>query len=60
MITRIDEAGVKSFELTEEETQELQETGFVVTDNGYCITCLDGDYQMWEPFDDYSSFTLHR
>ena len=29
--------------LTKEETQELLDTGFVVTDNGYCITMVDDE-----------------
>ena len=48
------------FELTRSETQELEDTGYVVTDNGYCITMdSDGDTQVWKPFLEWSSIQLN-
>ena len=45
--------------LTKEETQELLDTGFVVTDNGYCITMVDDEYTVWKPFTEWSGMKLN-
>lgn len=48
------------FFLTKEETQELEDTGYVVTDNGYCITMdSDGETQVWKPFLEWSGIQLN-
>ena len=48
------------FELTRSETQELEDTGYVVTDNGYCITVdSDGEYVVWKPFYEWSGMKLN-
>lgn len=47
------------FFLTKEETQELLDTGFVVTDNGYCITMIDDEYKVWQPFNEWSGMKLN-
>lgn len=48
------------FELTRSETQELEDTGYVVTDNGYCITMdSDGETQVWKPFLEWSGMKLN-
>ena len=49
-----------SFELTRSETQELEDTGYVVTDNGYCVTMdSDGEIAVWKLFDEYDSLKLN-
>lgn len=60
MLVKYDEFRTPSFELTREETQELEDTGFVVTDDGYCITMLDNQYiRVWKEFDDYDGLKLN-
>lgn len=49
-----------SFELTREETQELEDTGFVITEEGYCITMLDNqDIRVWKEFEEYEGLKLN-
>lgn len=50
---------VPSYELTKEETQELVETGFVVTDDGFCITMMDNQVQVFKEFEDYEGLKLN-
>lgn len=60
MLIKYDEFRTPSFVLTREETQELEDTGFVVTDDGYCITMLDNqDIRVWKEFDDYDRLKLN-
>lgn len=60
MITTFNEYLEPSFELTKEETEELTETGFVVTDDGFCITMMDNHIQVFKEFEDYEGITLYR
>lgn len=42
LVTRNCKTGeVQDIELTKEETQELLETGYVESEEGFCITCTD-------------------
>lgn len=60
MTITFDEFLNPSFELTREETQELEDTGFVITDNGYCVTMLDNqDIRVWKQFEDYDGLKLN-
>lgn len=60
MLTRFNEFLEPSFELTREETQELEDTGFVITDDGYCVTMLDNqDIRVWKEFEEYDGLTLN-
>lgn len=60
MLIKYDEFRTPSFTLTRDETQELEDTGFVVTDDGYCITMLDNqDIRVWKEFDDYDGLKLN-
>ncbi len=60
MTITFDEFLNPSFELTREETQELEDTGFVITDDGYCVTMLDNqDIRVWKEFEDYDGLTLN-
>ena len=60
MLTRFNEDFIPSFELTREETQELEDTGFVITDDGYCVTMLDNqDIRVWKEFEEYDGLTLN-
>lgn len=60
MLTRFNKDLVPSFELTREETQELEDTGFVITDDGICVTMLDNqDIRVWKEFEDYDGLTLN-
>lgn len=60
MITRLNEDLIPSFELTREETQELEDTGFVITDDGICITMLDNqDIRVWKEFEEYDGLKLN-
>ena len=60
MLTRFNKDLVPSFELTREETQELEDTGFVITDDGICVTMLDNqDIRVWKEFEDYNGLTLN-
>lgn len=59
MITRFDKDLVPSYELDEEETRELVETGYVVTD-GMCIVMMDNQITVYKEFEDYDSLKLHR
>lgn len=47
------------FYLTKEETQELEETGYVVTNEDYCIVNIDGDYMVFKLFKEWSGMTLN-
>lgn len=47
------------FYLNEAETQELEETGYVVIDEEYCVVNLDGDYMVFKVFKEWSGMTLH-
>lgn len=61
MIITFDEFLNPSFTLTRDETQELEDTGYVITDNGYCVTVdSDGNYQVWKEFEDYDGLTLYH
>lgn len=60
MITRLNEDLILSFELTREETQELEDTGFVITDDGICVTMLDNqDIRVWKEFEEYDGLKLN-
>lgn len=60
MLTTFDEYLNPSFELTKEETQELEDTGFVITSDGYCITMLDNqDIRVWREFEEYDGLKLN-
>ena len=60
MITRLNEDLIPSFELTREETQELEDTGFVITDDGICVTMLDNqDIRVWKEFEEYDGLKLN-
>lgn len=60
MLTRFNEDFIPSFELTREETQELEDTGFVITDDGYCVTMLDNqDIRVWKEFEEYDGLKLN-
>ena len=60
MITTFNEYLEPSFELTKEETEELVETGYVVTDDGFCITMMDNEIKMYKEFDEYEGLTLYK
>ena len=64
MITHFNEDLVPSYELTKEETQELLETGFVETEDGFCITLLDDgcvkELRVYKEFDEYDGLTLNK
>lgn len=60
MITKLNEDLIPSFELTREETQELEDTGFVITDDGICVTMLDNqDIRVWKEFEEYDGLKLN-
>lgn len=60
MLTRFNEDLIPSFELTREETQELEDTGFVITDDGICVTMLDNqDIRVWKEFEEYDGLKLN-
>lgn len=60
MITKVNEDLIPSFELTREETQELEDTGFVITDDGICVTMLDNqDIRVWKEFEEYDGLKLN-
>ena len=60
MLTRFNEDFIPSFELTREETQELEDTGFVITDDGICVTMLDNqDIRVWKEFEEYDGLKLN-
>ena len=60
MLITYDKNAVPSFELTRSETQELEDTGFVITNEGYCVTMLDNqDITVWKPFEDYDGLKLN-
>lgn len=42
----------KTFTLSNEETQELLDTGFVIVDD-VCITMVDDEFQVWSPMQIY-------
>lgn len=55
---------IPSYELTKEETQELLETGFLETEDGFCITYTnDGcvkEIRVYKEFDEYEGLKLYR
>lgn len=61
MITKYNEFNEPSFELTREETEELEQTGYCVTDEGnYCIAEVgDNQYAMFKLFDDYEAIKFN-
>ncbi len=60
MLTRFNEFLEPSFELTREETQELEDTGFVITGDGFCVTMLDNqDIRVWKEFEEYEGLKLN-
>lgn len=60
MIITFDENLTPSFELTARETQELLDTGFVVTDNGIAVAMLDNEIKVFKEFDEYDGLTLYH
>lgn len=60
MKTTFNEDMIPSFELDEYETYELHETGFVVTEDGFCITYVDGEYTIYKEFDEYDGLKVHH
>ena len=60
MKTTFNEDLIPSYELTKEETQELEDTGFVITDDGICVTMLDNqDIRVWKEFEEYEGLKLN-
>lgn len=60
MKTTFNEYLEPSYELTKEETQELEDTGFVITDDGICVTMLDNqDIRVWKEFEEYEGLKLN-
>lgn len=47
------------FELTREETEELKQTGYVVTGD-YCIVEMDGEVTVYRLFTEWSSLNYAR
>lgn len=62
MITHFNSDLVPSYELTKEETQELLETGFLETDDGFCITYNPEfkEFKIYKEFDEYDGLTLNK
>lgn len=60
MIITFDEHLTPSFELTASETQELRDTGFVVTDQGIAVAMLDDEIKVYKEFDEYDGLTLYH
>ena len=60
MIITFDENLTPSFELTASETQELEDTGFVVTDQGIAVAMLDDEIKVYKEFDEYDGLTLYH
>lgn len=64
MITHFNSDLVPSYELTKEETQELLETGYVETEDGFCITYTDDgcvkELRVYKEFDEYDGLTLYK
>lgn len=56
--------GVQDMELTKEETQELLETGYVESEEGFCITYTDTgitkELRVYKSFEDYDGLKLWR
>ncbi|MCR5112708.1 MAG: hypothetical protein K6A63_02090 [Acholeplasmatales bacterium] len=48
------------FELDELETQELVETGYVETNDGFCITMRDNEITVYKEFEDYDGLKLYK
>lgn len=61
MITKYNEFNEPSFELTRAETQELELTGYCVTEEGnYCIAKVeDNQYAMFKLFDEYTTIKFN-
>ena len=60
MKTTFNNEMVPSFELDKLETQELVETGYVVTDDGFCITMMDNEITVYKEFEEYEGIKLYR
>lgn len=64
MITKLNEYLIPSYELTKEETQELLESGYVETEDGFCITYTDDGFgkeiRIYKEFDEYDGLTLYK
>ena len=60
MKTTFDSEMNPSFELNELETQELIETGYMVTDDGFCIVMQDDEITMYKEFEDYDGIKLYH
>jgi hypothetical protein len=60
MTITFDEHLTPSFELTASETQELRDTGFVVTDQGIAVAMLDDEIKVYKEFDEYDGLTLYH
>lgn len=60
MIITFDEQLTPSFELTASETQELRDTGFVVTDQGIAVAMLDDEIKVYKEFDEYDGLALYH
>lgn len=60
MIITFDEHLTPSFKLTASETQELRDTGFVVTDQGIAVAMLDDEIKVYKEFDEYDGLTLYH
>ena len=60
MLIEYDEYRTPSFKLTRAETQELEDTGFVVTEDGYCVTLdTDGNYKVCKEIEGYYELKLN-
>lgn len=53
---------IPSYELTYEETKQLLETGFLETDDGFCITYDPEfkEFRIYKEFDEYDGLTLNK
>lgn len=64
MITHFNSDLIPSYELTKEETQELLETGYVETEDGFCITYTDSgcvkEIRVYKEFDEYDGLSLYK
>ena len=61
MIVRFNEDLIPSYELTETETQEVEETGFTFDeDEGIGVLLIDGRYVVVKEFDEWDGLKLYR
>lgn len=58
MDTSFNEYLEPSFHLNKLETEELEQTGFVITGDGFCVTKTD-KIRVFKEFDEYETITLN-